>query len=169
MGPVGYQGMKVCGAVGWWIQFLDGGQDAGILILHFPSFFSLLGRQRKSRRKGEDSKDLRGSWCPCLAGSSLPMHPTLLPALASGKDSGSEGPDLSAFLFRAREEPKEPRLDFALIYSFPLMLEVGGRKGVWKSLPHGPLSPFQGEKGKRGIDGIDGMKVNLPLQVPCSA
>lgn len=46
------------------------------------------------------------------------------------------------------------------------MLELGGRKGVWKSLPHGPLSAFQGEKGKRGIDGIDGMKVNLPLQCP---
>lgn len=49
------------------------------------------------------------------------------------------------------------------------MLEVGRRKGVWKSLPHGPLSAFQGEKGKRGIDGIDGMKVNLRPRVPCSA
>jgi len=66
MGPVGYQGMKVCRAAGWWAQFLDGGQAAGILILHFPPFLSLLGRQRKSRRKGEDSKDLRGSWCPLL-------------------------------------------------------------------------------------------------------
>lgn len=120
---------------------------------------------RHSQAEGERLVVCRGAVNACTLGLSWRGDRSVV----GGWICSALVPNLSLLPFAGLERSQRSQGQPLILHHLFFLFDARGEKGLWKSLLHGPYSPFQGEKGRRGIDGIDGMKVNLHPGAHCLA